>query len=95
MGGRRSEDLSGPYIQRLIKDLELDKKDLNIVWDAGNGAPGRMIELLTKHIPGKHTTLFCDVDGTFPNHHPDPSKIENLVDLKQAVLQKSKSRICF
>ncbi|UNM06093.1 MAG: hypothetical protein H6925_06570 [Holosporaceae bacterium] len=94
LGGRKSEDLSEAYVQRLLKDLKIEKKDLNIVWDAGNGAAGQLVEMLIQRIPGKHTALFCDIDGTFPNHHPDPSKAENLADLKKMVL-KNKANLGF
>jgi len=60
-------------------------RPLKVAWDAGNGAAGHIMELLTQSLPGTHTTLFSEIDGTFPNHHPDPSVAENLQDLIQAV----------
>ena len=59
-----------------------------IGWDAGNGAAGPVIEKLTKLLPGEHHLLFTDVDGTFPNHHPDPTDEKNLADLKRLVAEK-------
>ena len=56
-----------------------------IGWDAGNGAAGPVIEKLTKLLPGEHHLLFTDVDGNFPNHHPDPTEEKNLADLKKLV----------
>ena len=53
-----------------------------IGWDAGNGASGPVIEKLTKLLPGEHHLLFTDVDGNFPNHHPDPTEEKNLAHLK-------------
>lgn len=58
-------------------------------WDTGNGAAGPVIEKLVKLLPGEHHTLFTDVDGHFPNHHPDPTDEKNLADLKQLVAEKN------
>ena len=57
-------------------------------WDTGNGAAGPVIEKLVKLLPGEHHTLFTDVDGNFPNHHPDPTEEKNLADLKALVAEK-------
>jgi len=59
-----------------------------IGWDAGNGAAGPVIEKLTKLLPGEHHLLFTDVDGNFPNHHPDPTEEKNLAHLKTLVAEK-------
>lgn len=58
-------------------------------WDTGNGAAGPVIEKLVKLLPGEHHTLFTDVDGHFPNHHPDPTDEKNLADLKRLVAEKN------
>jgi phosphomannomutase len=60
-----------------------------IGWDAGNGAAGPVVEKLVKLLPGEHHTLFTDVDGHFPNHHPDPTDEKNLADLKRLVAEKN------
>jgi phosphomannomutase len=60
-----------------------------IGWDAGNGSAGPVIEKLTKLLPGEHHLLFTDVDGRFPNHHPDPTEEKNLAALKQLVADKN------
>lgn len=76
------------YIKRLAADYKDNgKKPLKIVWDAGNGATGAVLKQLTEALPGEHILLFDEVDGEFPNHHPDPSVEKNLIDLKQAVAQ--------
>ena len=72
------------YIDRLLRDFRASKP-LKIVWDAGNGAAGEAMQRLTERLPGEHILLFEKIDGTFPNHHPDPTVEENLVDLKAAV----------
>jgi len=61
---------------------------LRIGWDAGNGAAGPALERLAARLPGEHHLLFTEVDGTFPNHHPDPTEERNLADLKALVAAK-------
>ncbi|AJP73880.1 phosphoglucomutase/phosphomannomutase PgmG [Sphingomonas hengshuiensis] len=60
-----------------------------IGWDAGNGAAGPVVDKLVKLLPGEHHTIFTEVDGNFPNHHPDPTEEKNLADLKRLVAEKS------
>lgn len=72
------------YVARLVRDY--DSGPFRIGWDAGNGAAGEVIEKLVKLLPGEHFTIFTDIDGTFPNHHPDPTEEKNLADLKKLVL---------
>ncbi len=86
-GSASEMDIKQDYVDRLIKDLELDR-DLTIAWDAGNGAAGEILQMLVKRIPGQHHLLFEDIDGTFPNHHPDPTVDKNLVDLQALVAEK-------
>jgi phosphomannomutase len=80
------------YVDRLVQGLagidhtQLDA--LSIGWDAGNGAAGPALELLVQKLPGKHHVLFTQVDGTFPNHHPDPTEEKNLADLKALVARE-------
>ncbi|MDH7640380.1 phosphoglucomutase/phosphomannomutase PgmG [Sphingomonas oryzagri] len=59
-----------------------------IGWDAGNGAAGPIVDRLVKLLPGEHHTLYTEVDGNFPNHHPDPTEEKNLADLKMLVADK-------
>ncbi len=72
------------YVARLVEGY--DAGPFRIGWDAGNGAAGTVIEKLTKLLPGEHMTLFTDIDGHFPNHHPDPTEEKNLSDLKRLVI---------
>ena len=65
----------------------IPKKKIKIAWDCGNGAAGILIKKLTKRIFADHILLFEEVDGDFPNHHPDPTVAENLEDLKKAVIE--------
>ncbi len=79
------------YVERLLAGLEgiapYAMERLAIGWDAGNGAAGPVIKRLCARLPGRHVLLHTHVDGTFPNHHPDPSVEANLADLRDAVLQ--------
>ncbi|WP_142848299.1 phosphoglucomutase/phosphomannomutase PgmG [Telmatospirillum sp. J64-1] len=79
------ESVAERYVERLVQDYR-GKRDLKVVWDAGNGAAGAVLKQLTDRLPGRHTLLFADVDGTFPNHHPDPTEPKNLVKLQDTVL---------
>ncbi len=81
-----AHDIEDAYVARLIQNY--DGGGFRIGWDAGNGAAGRVIEKLVKLLPGEHHTIFTDIDGTFPNHHPDPTVEENLADLKRLVADK-------
>ncbi|SFO00767.1 phosphoglucomutase/phosphomannomutase PgmG [Sphingomonas sp. OK281] len=60
-----------------------------IGWDTGNGAAGPVIEKLVQLLPGEHHVIFAEVDGNFPNHHPDPTEESNLADLKRLVAAKN------
>ena len=82
-GGVESVDISDRYVDRLLKNF--DGHPYRIAWDAGNGAAGQIVEKLTARLPGEHVLLFTDIDGNFPNHHPDPTEEKNLVDLRAAV----------
>ena len=81
------------YIERLLRGLDgIDPATLaamRIGWDAGNGAAGPALEALAARLPGEHHLLFTDVDGTFPNHHPDPTVEANLEDLRRLVADKN------
>ncbi|MBD8678453.1 phosphoglucomutase/phosphomannomutase PgmG [Sphingomonas sp. CFBP 13720] len=74
------------YVNRLI--VGYAGGAYRIGWDAGNGAAGPVIEKLVKLLPGEHHLLYTDVDGNFPNHHPDPTEEANLADLKALVADK-------
>ena len=77
------------YVARLLRDFDAKKPDgspFRIGWDAGNGAAGAVIERLAAALPGTHMTLYTEIDGRFPNHHPDPTEEKNLADLKRLVV---------
>jgi phosphomannomutase len=94
-GSVREREMQQSYVDRLAQDYRAGK-ELNVVWDCGNGAAGAVLGMLVKKLPGRHTVLFGDIDGRFPNHHPDPTEEKNLADLKKAVkAQKADLGIAF
>lgn len=83
--GQLSElDIIDRYIRHVKRDVTL-KRPLKIVVDCGNGVAGMVVPALYRSLGCEVHELFCDVDGRFPNHHPDPSQTENLHDLIEAV----------
>ncbi len=92
------------YVNRVLEDCPLAKsesnlldeidqfmprKKLKIAWDAGNGAAGEVMKQISKRIYAEHILLFEEIDGTFPNHHPDPTVPSNLQDLIKTVREES------
>jgi len=92
-GEVKSRDILGEYVERMLEGLagidESKLSGLKVGWDAGNGAAGPALEALAARLPGEHHLLFTEVDGHFPNHHPDPTVEENLVDLRKLVAEKN------
>jgi phosphomannomutase len=92
-GSVEDRDVIDAYIERMLEALDgIDPASLaglKVGWDAGNGAAGPALEKLAARLPGEHHLLFTDVDGEFPNHHPDPTVEENLADLRNLVAEKS------
>jgi phosphomannomutase/phosphoglucomutase len=86
-GNYSTQSVTKGYLERILGDVKL-KRPLNIVIDCGNGVAGAVAPLLFKSLGCQVTELFCEVDGKFPNHHPDPSKPENLRDLIAMVKSK-------
>ncbi|MBI5450524.1 MAG: phosphomannomutase/phosphoglucomutase [Gammaproteobacteria bacterium] len=83
-GAIRQQDVAAAYVERIVGDVKL-ARPLKVVVDAGNGVAGELAPRLMQALGCQLTTLFCDIDGHFPNHHPDPSKPQNLQDLIAAV----------
>jgi phosphomannomutase len=84
--GRRTDaPVFDVYVERLLRDYPSGGRELSVVWDAGNGAAGEALSALARRLPGRHELLFAEIDGRFPNHHPDPTVDENLEHLMAAV----------
>jgi phosphomannomutase len=102
-GSFSEQDVKNDYIEKILADCTLaespshlldevdefePRKKMKIAWDAGNGAAGEIMTELSKRIAADHILLFADIDGTFPNHHPDPTVPKNLEDLIKTVLDE-------
>jgi len=85
-GSIEEVDIREAYADRLLEDFS--GKPFRVGWDAGNGAAGPILDMLVGRLPGQHFTIYTKVDGTFPNHHPDPTVEANLADLKRLVADK-------
>jgi phosphomannomutase len=84
-GGAVAEaDVGGIYVDALTAELDGTPA---IAWDSGNGATGAVVERLAERLGGRQLLLHTDIDGRFPNHHPDPSVPANMRDLAEAVRQ--------
>jgi phosphomannomutase/phosphoglucomutase len=83
-GAYRQEDVAPAYLQRIVSDVKL-ARPMRIAVDCGNGVPGAFAPELYRRLGCTVRELFCEVDGSFPNHHPDPSQLENLEDLIHAL----------
>ena len=76
----RDEDIKESYINEIISGVKLNKQ-LNISIDCGNGSAGIIAKEVYERLGCNVRELYGDIDGQFPNHHPDPSKVENMLDL--------------
>jgi phosphomannomutase/phosphoglucomutase len=85
-GALRAEDVSRAYLDRIVGDIKL-ARPMRIAIDCGNGVAGAFAPELYRRLGCDVVELFCDVDGNFPNHHPDPSQPKNLEDLRRRLAQ--------
>lgn len=83
-GALEQRDINDDYVQRVAADIQIDRP-LKVVVDAGNGVAGELGPAVLAAIGAEVVPLYCEIDGTFPNHHPDPSEPHNLADLIQMV----------
>src|SRR3546814_2385621 len=65
------------YVERILADVK-SPRALKVAWDAGNGAMGEAMAAVARRLPGTHILLNAEIDGSFPNHHPDPTVAANL-----------------
>ncbi|QMW24537.1 phosphoglucomutase/phosphomannomutase PgmG [Sandaracinobacteroides saxicola] len=85
-GSSRAHRIFERYVARLVEDFRGGA--FRVGWDCGNGAAGPAVQALVAMLPGEHHVLFAEIDGAFPNHHPDPTEEKNLADLKRLVAEK-------
>ncbi|WP_189346546.1 phosphomannomutase/phosphoglucomutase [Undibacterium macrobrachii] len=90
-GTYSTHDIKAAYLERIVSDVKLTRK-IKIAVDCGNGVAGAFAGDLYRAMGCEVTELFCEVDGNFPNHHPDPAHPENLQDLIRC-LQNSDAEI--
>ncbi|NIC05878.1 phosphomannomutase/phosphoglucomutase [Billgrantia bachuensis] len=83
-GSVRQDDLRDAYLERILGDVKLERP-LKAVVDCGNGVAGELGPKLIERLGAETIPLFAEVDGNFPNHHPDPGKLENLQDVIRKV----------
>ena len=83
-GATQDNSIFSSYVKRLLQDYQ-GSRELNAVWDPGNGAGAEAVTELVKDLPGQHTVINGVIDGTFPAHHPDPTVPENLQQLIKCV----------
>ena len=82
-------DIKEIYISEILKNIDTDISELRVVIDCGNGAAGFVAPELFKRMGCDVIELYSEVDGNFPNHHPDPGKLENLEDIISKVKDKN------
>ena len=83
-GGVSTADVATPYKKYLLSLIKLPRR-VRVAMDCGNGTACLLAPDILKTLGCDVTPLYCDMDGTFPNHHPDPTIVENLADLREAV----------
>jgi phosphomannomutase/phosphoglucomutase len=83
-GGYRTDDVREDYLKRITGDVKL-ARPMSVVVDCGNGVAGATAPELYRRLGCEVAELYCEVDGNFPNHHPDPSQPGNLVDVQKAL----------
>lgn len=85
VGAVTSHSMIAAYIEHLVSNASKSLKPKKIVIDAGNGTASTVAPLLFQKLGAEVVPLFCELDGNFPNHHPDPTEVSNLEDLIQIV----------
>ncbi|MEE2997665.1 MAG: phosphomannomutase/phosphoglucomutase [Pseudomonadota bacterium] len=84
----RVEPMLDRYVERVLRDYR-GGRDLKVAWDAGNGSAGEALVKLAARLPGEHILMNEQIDGNFPAHHPDPTVVENLQQLREVVLAQN------
>lgn len=84
-GNHQQTDIVPDYLNRITSDIQLKRK-LKVIIDCGNGTASTIAPELMRQLGCDVTTLYCDSDGTFPNHHPNPSVPDNMAEMKRQLL---------
>ncbi|MBX3456644.1 phosphoglucomutase/phosphomannomutase PgmG [Ferrovibrio sp.] len=86
-GNRQDVPVFDAYLDRMLQDVNFGQAPL-VAWDPGNGAAGEVAQALAARLPGRHWVINGEIDGRFPNHHPDPTIPANLAQLRALVRQQ-------
>lgn len=84
-GRSKREDITSRYIDYVVKNIKLGNRKIKVVIDGGNGTGGPVAVEILKRLNVPYIPLYCDMDGRFPNHHPDPTLVEAMQDLIRTV----------
>lgn len=88
-GEIEKKDILNEYVKHILSFIEINKiKPFKVVVDAGNGMAGKVFPEIAKHLPIKVIPLYFELDGTFPNHIPNPLDPENVVDLQERIVSE-------
>ena len=88
VGSDSRHDITEEYAARVLQDYDGGDRKLKVVWDPGNGSGSDITKVLTARLPGEHFIINGTVDGTFPNHHPDPTVAKNLEQIIAEVAKR-------
>lgn len=80
-------DIIPEYLDLITNNLHFGERKIKVVFDCGNGTCSVYLRKILEKLPIEYDLLYCDSDGTFPNHHPDPSVSENLIDLQNRIIE--------
>jgi phosphomannomutase len=87
-GSDRRVEIAEDYVARMLRDYDGGERTLKVVWDPGNGSSAEVVKALAQRLPGEHFVINGTIDGTFPNHHPDPTVPRNLAQLIDEVARQ-------
>ena len=88
-GQIKEEQILDKYVDQIVEKVHLGNRKLKVVVDSGNGTASIIAEKLLQKLGTEVVPLYCDLDPTFPNHHPDPSVLNNLEDLAKKVIEEN------
>ena len=88
-GQIKEEQILDKYVDQIVEKVHLGNRKLKVVVDSGNGTASIIAEKLLQKLGTEVVPLYCDLDPTFPNHHPDPSVPKNLEDLAKKVIEEN------
>jgi len=88
-GSTRRQGITDKYVDYVVKNIRLGQRKIRVAVDGGNGTGGPVAIEILKKLGVEFEPLYCDMDGRFPNHHPDPTLVEAMQDLIRLVREKN------